>query len=102
MPPVIAVNSGIYLVSTWLRDGGQKSVKAYVRAFDKKIWPISLTIISTVLGLVPFLFDGPSEVFWFAFAVGTIAGLLFSVLALLFFLPAFLWRVPRVAKKRRP
>lgn len=98
----ITVNSGIYLVSTWLRDGGQKSVRAYVRAFDKKIWPISLTIISTVLGLVPFLFDGPSEVFWFAFAVGTISGLLFSVLALLFFLPAFLWRASHAAKKRRP
>lgn len=98
----ITVNSGIYLVSTWLRAGGRKSVREYVRAFDRKIWPISLTIISTVLGLVPFLFDGPSEVFWFAFAVGTISGLLFSVFALLFFLPAFLWRTPRPARKRRP
>lgn len=98
----ITVNAGIYLVSSWLRDGARKSVRAYVRAFDRKIWPISLTIISTILGLVPFLFDGPSEVFWFAFAVGTISGLLFSVIALLLFLPAFLWRTPRRTKKRRP
>lgn len=98
----ITVNAGIYLVSSWLRDGAHKSVRAYVRAFDRKIWPISLTIISTILGLVPFLFDGPSEVFWFAFAVGTISGLLFSVIALLLFLPAFLWRTPRRTKKGRP
>ncbi len=96
----ITVNAGIYLVSAWKRGGGRKSARAYIRAFDRKIWPITLTILSSVLGLVPFLFDGPSEVFWFSFAVGTIAGLLFSVLAMLFFLPAFLWRSPREGKRR--
>ena len=35
------------------------------------------------------LFDGPGEVFWFSFAIGTIAGLLFSVLALLLVAFAF-------------
>ena len=77
----ITVNAGIYLVSEWL------SCRSYLRAFGRKIRPISLTVLSTVLGLIPFLFDGPGEVFWFAFAVGTIAGLLFSVLALLLWLP---------------
>jgi multidrug efflux pump subunit AcrB len=96
----ITVNAGIYLVSAWRRSGEVKSAEAYVRSFDRKIWPISLTILSSVLGLIPFLFDGPSEVFWFAFAVGTIAGLLFSVLAVVFYLPAFLWRVPRRGKRR--
>lgn len=77
----ITVNAGIYLVSEWLANG------SYLHAFSRKIQPISLTILSTVLGLVPFLFDGPGEVFWFAFAVGTIAGLLFSMLALVLWLP---------------
>ena len=50
------------------------------------------------MGLVPFLFDGPSEVFWFDFAIGTITGLVFSVIALIFYLPAFaLHRRPRRA-----
>lgn len=49
-----------------------------------------LTIISTVLGLVPFLFDGPKEVFWFPFAVGTIAGMVFSLVALLLYFPVFI------------
>lgn len=97
----ITVNAGIYLVSEWRAEALSRhpgastrhprldrgSLRAYLRAFSRKIRPISLTILSTVLGLVPFLFDGPSEVFWFAFAVGTIAGLLFSVLALLLWLP---------------
>lgn len=38
---------------------------------------------------MPFLFDGPSEVFWFDFAIGTILGLVFSVIALVLYLPAF-------------
>ena len=113
----ITVNAGIYLVSEWLscRSGrwpvavghdpschpdfschsdfschprlDRGSPRPWLRAFSRKIQPISLTILSTVLGLIPFLFDGPKEVFWFAFAVGTIAGLLFSVLALVLYLP---------------
>ena len=79
----ITVNAGIYLVSEWL------SCSSYLRAFSHKIRPISLTIFSTILGLIPFLFDGPGEVFWFAFAVGTIAGLVFSVVALVLWLPVF-------------
>lgn len=60
-----------------------------IRAFNVKIWPIFLTILSTILGLVPFFFDGPSEVFWFAFAIGTVSGLVFSILALVFVLQVF-------------
>ena len=89
----ITVNAGIYLISEYLRichsERSEESIRTYVRAFDRKIVPISLTILSTILGLVPFLFDGPKEVFWFAFAIGTIAGMLFSVLALVLVLPVF-------------
>ncbi|MBQ9477419.1 MAG: efflux RND transporter permease subunit [Bacteroidales bacterium] len=108
----ITVNAGIYLVAAWRQAGGEQSlprsaspderdrasrlaVKRYVRAFNRKIWPISLTILSSILGLIPFLFDGPKEVFWFAFAIGTIAGLVFSVLALVFYLPVFCCAGPR-------
>ncbi len=86
----ITVNAGIYLVTAWLGvDAGRSSVRSYIKSFNRKIWPISLTILSTVLGLVPFLFDGPSEVFWFPFAVGTISGLFFSVIAFVLYLPVF-------------
>ena len=83
----VVVNAGIYLVNTWQ---GQVHKHGYIRAFNHKINPIMLTILSTVLGLIPFLTDGPEEVFWFDFAVGTIGGMLFSVIALVFVLPVFL------------
>lgn len=129
----IAVNAGIYLLSTWqdicgrrrgpqvrgpgghagsgAGDGpglaiGQEAsclpsasvrrplsmdheIRCYVKAYDRKISPVVLTVISTVLGLLPFLSDGPSEVFWFDFAIGTVSGMLFSVIAIVFVLPVF-------------
>jgi multidrug efflux pump subunit AcrB len=51
---------------------------------------ILLTILSTVLGLVPFIWGGQKEVFWFAFVVGASGGLIFSLVAILFYLPLFL------------
>lgn len=91
----ITVNSGIYLVSEWKRRSGRKKSKDYIRMFNKKIWPISLTIVSSIIGLAPFLIDGPLEVFWFNFAVGTITGLIFSGIAMLLFIPPFLLNTPK-------
>lgn len=93
----LTVNAGIYMTSAWLRDGGKKTARAYLRSFRPKIWPVSLTILSSVLSLMPFLFNGPDEVFWFSFAVGTMSGLVFSVIGLLLFFPAFLFREKRKA-----
>lgn len=62
----------------------------YIKAFNHKIIPIFLTIISTVVGLIPFLIFGQSEVFWFALGAGTIGGLLFSLIGIIFCLPMFL------------
>lgn len=63
----------------------------YIKAFNLKIIPILLTIISTVLGLIPFLFSGSGEHFWFSFAVGTMSGLIFSILGIFLILPV--WRI---------
>ncbi len=95
----IVVNAGIYMVNEMTGDrSGRDGVRKYVRAFNHKIKPVMLTVISTVLGLIPFLFDGPDEVFWFAFAVGTMGGMLFSVIALVVYFPIFCVRFRR---KRR-
>ncbi len=67
----------------------RRRIRLYVKSYSRKITPITLTIISTILGLLPFLTDGPEEVFWFDFAVGTIAGMLFSIIAVIFVLPVF-------------
>lgn len=67
---------------------------AYLQAFRQRIVPILLSIVSTVLGLLPFLLHGPSEVFWYALAVGTMGGLIFSVLVLFLVIPLFI--LPRL------
>ena len=89
----IVVNAGIYLINeedNWAANTRKRGIPLYLKAYNHKIVPILLTIVSTVLGLVPFLYDGPEEVFWFAFAVAAISGTLFSILALVVYLPIFL------------
>ena len=89
----IVVNAGIYLINeedTCAAISGKRGIALYLKAFNHKIVPISLTILSTILGLAPFLYDGPEEVFWFAFAIAAISGTFFSVIALLIYLPIFL------------
>ena len=88
----ITVNAGIYLTSeyrTIAEIAGRTGMKSYVKAYNRKIVPTMLTILSTVLGLVPFLFDGRQNQFWFSFAVGVMSGMLFSVIAIVFVLPTF-------------
>lgn len=96
----IVVNAGIYLINTYksMRNVGD-DIRRYVKAYNHKINPIMLTISSTVLGLLPFLSDGPEEVFWFDFAIGTISGMVFSVIALIFILPAFVVRPTRRSRR---
>ncbi len=89
----IVVNAGIYMVNEYniIRRArpGASGAATYVRAYNRKIIPTLLTIVSTVLGLIPFLFDGTDNVFWFAFAVGVMGSMLFSVIALVVWLPMF-------------
>jgi multidrug efflux pump subunit AcrB len=89
----IVVNAGIYIVSEYniihRARPSAVGVQTYVRAYNRKIIPTLLTIVSTVLGLIPFLFDGTDSVFWFAFAVGVMGSMLFSVVALVIWLPIF-------------
>ena len=71
-------------------------VKAYVRAYNHKIVPVMLTVLSTMLGLIPFLLDGTDNKFWYTFAITTMTGLAASVVALVFILP---WLVGMKTKK---
>ncbi len=78
----ITVNAAIFLINEYTRTGN------YFRAFNTKIVPILLTVLSTILGFIPFLIG--HEAFWYPLALGTIGGLLTSLLALLLLLPLFL------------
>ena len=88
----ITVNAGIYLTSeyrTIKATTGREGFKTYIKAYNRKIIPTMLTILSTVLGLIPFLFDGKQNQFWFSFAIGVMSGMLFSVIAIVLVMPVF-------------
>lgn len=90
----LVVNAAIYIINDYnnLISGQSKKpgIKTYLKAFNQKIVAIMLTTLSTVLGLVPFVWGGQREVFWFAFASGAMGGLIFSLAAIILFLPLFL------------
>lgn len=89
----ITVNSSIFIINGFNKllksKPNEEKLKLYLEAFKQKIFPIILTIFSTILGFIPFVIDGQNEVFWFAMGVGTIGGLLFSLLGILIYLPIF-------------
>lgn len=89
----ITVNASIFIVNGFnvlkKQFPSRDRVLLYIEAFQQKIIPILFTIISTILGFIPFVKDGQNEVFWFALGVGTIGGLLFSLLGILLYLPVF-------------
>lgn len=107
----LVVNSALYIINDYnnliKRFPNKPGIRLYVKAYHTKIVPILLTILSTVVGLLPFLLAGKDERFWFPLAAGTIGGLVFSVLGLLFLLPVInrhLIRVnmdPATFKKRK-
>ncbi|MBQ7253544.1 MAG: efflux RND transporter permease subunit [Bacteroidales bacterium] len=84
----LVVNAGIYLLKEY--DGQLTGGGNFLKAFNRKIIPISLTVLSTIFGFLPFLIDGKSAGFWFSFALGTTGGLLFSVVGLVLILPVFI------------
>lgn len=85
----LVVNAAIYIINDFNNEN-PKGIKGYLKAFNHKIIPILLTLTSTILGLIPFILLGEKEPFWFAFSVGTVGGLIFSIPVLCIFLPAFL------------
>jgi multidrug efflux pump subunit AcrB len=89
----ISVNSALYIINDYnnlIKQYPKRNKQAlYFKAFNYKIIPVILTIVSTILGFIPFVKDGQNEVFWFALGVGTIGGLLFSLVGILLYLPIF-------------
>lgn len=87
----LSVNSGFFVFYDFNEQRrtkpNQPLLRSYLKAFQKKISPILLTTLSTVVGLIPFIISSETKAFWSALAVGTFGGLIFSILALLLVLP---------------
>lgn len=88
----ITVNASIYIINDYnnvAKMSRRSRMGLYQKAFNSKITSILLTVLSTVLGFVPFLI-GDHEGFWYPMAMGTIGGLVMSLAGIYFFLPLFL------------
>lgn len=86
----LAVNAVIFISNEYnhqLKQYPQSPVRAYRRAVRYKIRPVLLSILTTVLSLTPFLWQGEEQPFWPALALGTIGGLVTALIALLLFAP---------------
>ena len=90
----IVVNATLYILNDFNSIRRRKPLlsnkTAYIKAFNGKIIPIYLTILATIVGLIPFLLTGKNERFWFALAAGTIGGLVFSLIGLIVYQPIML------------
>ncbi len=86
----ITVNASIYILNEYnaIRRNFPKlsPLRAYTKAWNVKIIPIFLTVMSTILGFVPFMI-GEKTPFWFPLAAGTIGGLVMSVIGIFMYLP---------------
>ena len=93
----LTVNAAIYIINDYnnLKTSPCSSRRKYMQALHGKMTPVMLTILSTILGLIPFVAGEHREPFWFALAAGTMGGLLFSLVGILFYLPMFFFRQKR-------
>ncbi len=98
----ITVNASIYILNEYnairRRLPKLRPDRAFVKAWNAKIVPIFLTVVSTVLGFIPFMVGADKEAFWFPLAAGTIGGLVMSVLGIFVFLPIFTLKKGRSLK----
>ena len=89
----ITVNASIYILNEYnairKRYPLLLPARAFTKAWNSKILPIFLTVISTILGFIPFMVGDGKEAFWFPLAAGTIGGLVMSILGIFLFLPIF-------------
>lgn len=90
----IVVNAVIFILSDLKHTRGKQTNfnSTLVKVIFRRSGAILLTAASTVCGLIPFLVEGPSLTFWFAFAAGTIGGLIMSLIAVFGLVPVILWR----------
>lgn len=98
----ITVNAAIYIINEYnalrRRSIGSPDMRLYIKAFRTKITAVMLTVLSTVLGFIPFVIGSSRESFWFPLAAGTMGGLIMSLTAIMILLPIMILPKP----KRKP
>ena len=99
----ITVNASIYILNEYnairRRQPRLDALRAYTKAWNVKVVPIFLTVVSTILGFIPFMVGGEKEGFWFPLPAGTIGGLVLSLVGIFFYLPIFSLKRQKVMKR---
>jgi len=101
----LSINPALYIINEYdlLRReyAGRKvsSYRLYIKAFNRKILSILLSVFAIILGLILFLVGGDKEAFWPGLAGGTIGGMLFSILGVVFVLPVVLLKKDQAKSK---
>lgn len=87
----LLVNAAIFIINEYSNNIKKLgSIKSYIKAFNKKIVPIVITVISTIVGLIPFVISDDTSNFWYPFAVTICLGLIFSLVTIICVLPIFI------------
>lgn len=98
----ITVNASIYILNEYneirIRKPLMPAYRAYLKAWNAKITPIFLTVVSTILGFIPFMIGQDKEAFWFPLAAGTIGGLVMSIFGIFIYLPIFTLKKTQLTK----
>lgn len=95
----LTVNANIYLTYEYNEVRRKyprlSEAAAFVKAWNRKIGPVFLTVLSTILGFLPFVIENSSDNFWYGLAVGTMSGLAFTMVGIFIFLPVFLIKLKK-------
>ncbi|ADY50867.1 acriflavin resistance protein [Pseudopedobacter saltans DSM 12145] len=99
----VVVNAALFILNDYnnlLKDQGHKDkLTLFVKSYNSKIIPVILSTVSMIIGLIPFIIYSKNDVFWYALAISTIGGLVFSMIAVLVFLPMFLKGIGKKSRK---
>lgn len=97
----LTVNASIYVLNEYnsirKQHPGISLLRAYTKAWNAKVIPIFLTVVSTILGFIPFMIGTDKQSFWFPLAAGTIGGLVMSVIGVYLLLPILTLKKKNVA-----
>ncbi len=100
----IVVNNAIVLVVFYkrIRIAGLGIKQAMVEAGCRRLRPVVLSTLTTIVGLLPLLFEKSTQAqFLIPMAVTLVFGLAFSMILVLFFIPAVLTLYERIVEKIR-
>lgn len=99
----LTCNSAIYLLNDFvsMKSSMNNQVRKYLKAFNGKISPIIMTVLSTVLGFLPFVVSSHHDSFWFTLSIGISCGLAFSVIGILLVMPSIVLRNRDLLEKYR-